>query len=172
MGKIFFKKFPTFAGMLGHLKKVSRINFGPIQQFYASLKIGKITENPKSTLGGHFLRDLTRLQLFWEKIQGRSIYQKKPRFTDQCIGPILSQNCNWKFPKFEIENTWVRKKVENLDFSTQSRTQIEKPIFFLDAPSKTAYQIPNFQIRKVKILGYPRSEMRVGQSLYISIKEC
>ena len=47
MGKIFFKKFPNFVGMLVHPKKVSTINFGPIQQFYAALKIGKVTENPK-----------------------------------------------------------------------------------------------------------------------------
>jgi len=37
--------------MLGHLKKVPTIIFGPIQQLHAALKIGKVTENPKSTLG-------------------------------------------------------------------------------------------------------------------------
>jgi len=47
MVEFFLIKFPNFVGMLGHLKKVLTINFGPIQPNYAALKIDKITENPK-----------------------------------------------------------------------------------------------------------------------------
>jgi len=154
------------------MKKRPTINFGRIRSFYAALKIGKSPKIPKVPKSGHFLRDLTPLAFFYKKISRKPTHQKIARFTEHGTNLILGQNCNHKCLKFEIENIWVGKKSENSDFSTRSRTRIEKRIVFLDAPSKTAYQIPNFQIRKVKILGYPRSEMRVGQSLYISIKDC
>jgi len=62
--------------MLGHLKKVPTINFGPIRPLHAALKIGKVTENPKNN---KIADPVLEPELEWQKkLENRIPRDEKP----------------------------------------------------------------------------------------------